>query len=77
MAADIPMNFDYGDSVELVDEKSSARFGISRGSVCGLRILDGVQSIMLGFEEGTQLVLVEAEDGTSAEVPSHLLRRFD
>lgn len=77
MAADISMKFDYGDAVELVDEESRRRFGIERGSVCGFRVLDVIQAAEMGMEEGTRLVLVEAQDGDAVEVPIQFLRCID
>ena len=67
--------FDNGDDVELTDNLSVQRYGFRAGSVCGMRVLDGVQAILLGLEEGTQLILVESSDGKAVEIPSMLLRR--
>ena len=55
---------DFGASVRVLSEKAQERYGISAGSVCGFRIQHDPMS---GREE--RMVLVEAIDGRSVEIP--------
>jgi len=43
------------------------------GTACGFRVLDAVQAILSRESAGAVLVLVEAENGASVEIPSDRL----
>lgn len=73
MASDQPMKFDWGNAVKLKDSVSVS-YGISEGSVCGLRTIDNAEFAQkIGIPLGTVLVLVESCDGKTAEIPEDLL----
>ena len=77
MAHNLQVTLDYGDAVELMDPADIARFGIMKGSVCGFRVLDDSQAKHTRFPVGTVLVLIESENGASAEIPHDLLRKVE
>lgn len=72
----VAMAIDYGDAVELTDPTDIARFGILKGSVCGFRVLDAAHAMRVRVPKGTLLVLVEAENGASVEIPRDRLKKL-
>jgi hypothetical protein len=66
-------NFNWGDSVRIIDVALAASCGYSVASVCGFRVVRE-ESTGTDLElPGTALVLIELPDGRSLEVPSDKL----
>jgi hypothetical protein len=67
-------NFDWGDSVRIIDVALAASCGYSVASVCGFRVVaEESTGTDLELPRGTSLVLIELPDGRSLEVPSDKL----
>lgn len=70
MASDQSMIFDWGDAVKLKRSEAGARYGLSQGSVCGFRAIENPEvAEKLQVPLGTVLILVEAANGQSVEIP--------
>lgn len=79
MAANkINSTYSYGDSVRINSNAPPKYKPNSMGSVCGYRIIESKDiATLFDYPIGSELCLVEFEDGISMEIPSDFLSRLD
>ncbi len=71
-------NFDWGDPVMIKQNAPQCYKPGSQGCICGIRIIDS-KEIAQQFDQiiGSELFLVEFNNGETLEIPKNFLIHFD